>query len=72
MGWIRQLLRLGERSQTPGQEAASSALARVEARREEAGRRAPEVAEQGAEMRRLRERNHFQEAIRATFLGGGS
>lgn len=44
----------------------------VESARAESARREPEVARQAAQARSLRERNHFQEAIRAAFLGGGS
>lgn len=72
MGLIRRLFRLGERAATPGQKAASSALARVEERGLEAGRRAPEVAEQAALQRRLRERNHFGELFSNAGLGGRS
>lgn len=70
--WIRCLLRRAERPRTPGREAAASAMRWVESARAESARREPEVARQAAQARSLRERNHFQEAIRAAFLGGGS
>lgn len=69
--WIMRLLRRGERVRTPGQEAAASALRRVETVRAETRRRGPEVTSESTAMRRLRQQNHFAEQFREIIGGGG-
>lgn len=74
MHWIRRLLgRRHEQARPPeseGQRAATAALARAHAARQVAADRRPAVDEAAADLRRIRERNHFAEMIKSTVLGG--
>ncbi|MFD4786607.1 hypothetical protein ACFWN1_05895 [Streptomyces sp. NPDC058459] len=74
MRWIRRLL--GHRherarpAESEGQRAATAALARAHAARQVAADRRPAVDEVAADLRAIRERNHFADLIRTTVLGG--
>lgn len=55
---------------TPGQEAATAALGRAVADRGTGRELGPEVTAEASRMRRLREHNHFAEAIGQLYRGG--
>jgi hypothetical protein len=65
-----RILRRGDTVRTPGQEAARSAVARIDAAQAEADRRQPEVARIAAALRGLQQRNHFAELIDQALRGG--
>ncbi|WP_443058446.1 DUF7620 family protein [Streptomyces sp. NBC_00442] len=69
--WIRSLLhRHDRRTSTPGQQAATHALARAENDKRAAEERQPQVSEAAARLRAARERNHFAELFRRAVEGG--
>ena len=60
-----------ERTVSVGQREASAALRRAVAARQQAEDMRPESVELAAQLRELRERNHFAEALELLFRGGG-
>lgn len=68
--WIMRVLRGGNGTRTPGQQAAVAASARIEAAQEEAERRQPEVTQQAGLFRGLRRENHFREMFENALRGG--
>ena len=73
MNWIDFLLRRrsdsGEREETPGQQAASSALHRAQNARQQAEEQRHTVSEAARRLRQIREQNHFAEMIRIALEG---
>ena len=73
MIWIDFLLRRrpdsGEREETPGQQAASSALHRAQHARRKAEEQRGAVSEAAQRLRQVREQNHFAEMIRIALEG---
>lgn len=73
MIWIDFLLRRRsdseERTETPGQQAASSALHRAQHARRQAEQQRGAVSETARRLRQVRERNHFAEMIRTALEG---
>lgn len=75
MRWIRRLLHrrpepAPQRTDTPGQRAADSALARTQKARREVEASRPAVDRVAARLAREREHNHFAEIFRAALEGG--
>ncbi len=72
--WITRLFRrrhdLPLAPPSAGQQAANAALAPARVARQMATDRRPAVDAAAAELRLIRERNHFAELIRTTVLGG--
>lgn len=59
-----------ERKVTPGQREANAALGRAVAARREVEEQASQVKAVASQLREIRERNHFAEALRTLFEGG--
>ncbi len=75
MRWISRLLHrrpkpTPQRSDTPGQREAESALARAQEARREVEAHRPTVNRIAARLARERERNHFAEMFRSALEGG--
>lgn len=67
LNWLKHLMR--RRRSTPGQRAASGALARAQRDRIAAEQRRPEVEETARLLRAARYENHFAERIAAAYRG---
>jgi hypothetical protein len=75
MRWISRLLHrrpkpTPQRSDTPGQREAESALTRAQEARREVEAHRPAVNRIAARLARERERNHFAEMFRSALEGG--
>lgn len=68
--WIKRMLRRGEGPRTPGQEAAASAIRRIESAQTVSDSREPEVARVAALMRRLQRENNFAHKFERALRGG--
>jgi hypothetical protein len=65
-----RILRGDDALRTPGQQAAASAIRRIEDAQEAAERRQSEVSRQAGLMRRLQRDNHFAEKFERALRGG--
>jgi len=70
--WIMRMLRKDDVLRTPGQQAAASAIRRIEDAQEKAEKRQSEVSRQAGLMRRLQRDNHFAEKFDQALRGGHS